>query len=148
VPAQLVAAQRRADAARSARGLSLVMPGGPAASHPNPQITSLDFESKYCFANQQDWQFINCHAAPFLTDDISGRHSDIDAFQSDICVNSGKVRWSATADGDPVFSLDVPEHFCLIRNYDSGWSNADDMTVTVSLETATANYGLAVKWNH
>ena len=148
VPAQLVAAQRRADAARTARGRSLAMPGGSAASHPNPQITSVDFENKYCFNNQSQWQFINCHADPFLTAGISGLHNDIDAFQTDICVNSGKVRWSATADGDPVFGLDVPEHFCLIRNYDSGSSNADFMTVTVSLESATANYGLAVKWNH
>lgn len=147
VPAQLVAAQQRADAARSARGRSLAMPGGPAA-HPNPQITSVDFESKYCFNNQSQWQFINCHADPFVTTGLFGVHSDIDAFQSAICVNSGKVRWTATADGDPVFGLDVPEHFCLVRNYDSGSSNADQIIVTTSLESATANYGLAVKWNH
>jgi hypothetical protein len=147
VPAPLVAAQGRANAAHTARGLPLAMHGG-AASHPAPQITSFDFESKYCFNNASQWQFINCHASPFLTGDHQGVHFDIDALQSDICVNSGKVRWSATADDETVFSLDVPEHFCLIRNYDSGWSNADTMTVTVSLETATANYGLAVKWNH
>lgn len=145
VPAALLAAQRRADAGRIARGRSLAMAGQAPGSHPNPQITSVDFESKYCFNDASSWQNINCHADPFPTTGLHGVHNDIDALQTAICVNAGKVRWSMSADGESQLNMDVPEHFCFRRNLDG---SADSVTVDTTLETSPSTYGLAVKWNH
>jgi hypothetical protein len=145
VPAALLAAQQRANAGRSARGRSLGMAGQAPGSHPNPQITSVDFANKYCNNDASSWQVINCHADPFPTIGLHGVHDNIDALQTAICVNSGKVRWSMSADGVNQFALDVTEHFCFRRNLDG---SADTVTVDTSLESSTANYGLAVKFNH
>jgi len=145
VPAALLAAQRRVDAGRSARGLSRGMAGPAPGAHPNPQITSVDFAAKYCDNDASSWQIINCHNDPFLTGNAHGVHNNIDALQTAICVNAGKVRWSMFADGSNQFSMDVSEHFCFRRNLDG---SADSVTVDTSVESTAANYGLAVKFNH
>lgn len=146
VPELLAQAQARADARldRPAR----VLPAKPASvAGPGPASFSADwFADTYCY--NEPYSFINCHLGTNSTGvkvDLAGTHTDVDEFRTTICVNSGKVTLRTWVDGDPHVGVQVIAGNCW------GWHlwNGGDDTIrdTTTIDSDSANYFLAVKWN-
>jgi len=149
VPARLAEAQARVAAARSARPASKVARAATkqAAGAGTESFTSNWFETNYCY-NQSGWSFINCYAGPLLTTDHSGGANDIDEFFVGVCVNSGKVTMRAYVEGTLMTAVQITDGFCHWYHWTSGLFNADNFQDTTTINSASGQYGLVVKYNH
>jgi hypothetical protein len=83
-----------------------------------------------------------------VTDNLDGTHDDIDEFKTSLCVNSGKVTLRAWVEDDQTLGVQVTDGNCWTYHWWSGLSNADSIRVTSTIDSASANYFLTVKWNH
>jgi hypothetical protein len=147
VPELLAQAQARSDEARRDRP-ARALPAKPASvAGPGPESFSADwFADTYCY--NEPYAFINCHLGVNDTGvkvDLAGTHTDVDEFRTTICVNSGKVTLRTWADGDPHLAAQVVSDHCWGWHL---WNGGDDtIRVTSTIDSDSANYFLAVKWN-
>jgi hypothetical protein len=148
VPAALADAQARADQARSARP-ARELPARPAAVAGTEAFSASWFGNNIC--SNSNYSFINCHTGPNdtgVTGNLAGTHDDIDEFQTTLCVNSGKVTLRAWVEGEQTLGVQVIDGNCLTYHWWSGLFNADFIKVSSTIDSASANYFLAVMWNH
>ena len=146
VPSQLADAQARSDQSRAGR--PLLSAGAKAATNGGTaSFTSSWFETNYCY-NGGGFTFINCHADPLPTGNLFGTHDDVDEFVLSECTNVGKVTLSASIEGDPHLAVQIAAGHCYTYHWTSGLSNADYIQDSAVIDSATGQYGLAVKWNH
>jgi hypothetical protein len=147
VPALLAQAQARADAARRDRP-ARALPAKPASvTGPGPESFNAGwFADNFCY--NEPYTFINCHLGvndSGVKGNLAGTHDDVDEFKTSICVNSGKVTLRTWVDGDPHVGVQVTDGNCWGWHL---WNGGDDtIAVTSTIDSASANYFLAVKWN-
>ncbi|HEX3478406.1 MAG TPA: hypothetical protein VHT91_25470 [Kofleriaceae bacterium] len=147
VPAALAEAQARADAAHADRP-ARALPAQPAAVA-GPQSESFSsswFADNFCY--NESYAFINCHLGVNDTGvkvDLSGTHTDVDEFKASLCVNSGKVTLRTWVDGDPHVAAQVTDGNCWTWHL---WNGGDDtISDSTTIDSASANYFFAAKWN-
>jgi hypothetical protein len=148
VPGALADAQARADEARSARP-AREPSAKPAAVTGTESFSASWFVSNFC--NNTNYSFINCHTGPNntgVTGNLDGTHTDIDEFQTTLCVNSGKVTLRAWVEGEQTLGVQVLAGTCWTYHWWSGLFNADSIRVSSTIDSASANYFLTVMWNH
>lgn len=148
VPSALAEAQARSDEARSARP-ARELPAQPAAVTGPEAFSASWFGSSIC--SNSHYSFINCHTGPNdtgVTGNLDGTHTDIDEFQTTLCVNSGKVTLRAWVEGEQTLGVQVLGGNCLTYHWWSGLFNADSIRVSSTIDSASGNYFLAVMWNH
>jgi hypothetical protein len=145
VPEALAQAQARADAAQAARP-ARALPAQPAAVAGTESFSASGFASNFCY--NEPYAFINCHTGTNdggVTVNLSGTHTDVDEFKASLCVNSGKVTLRTWVDGDPHVAVQVLGGNCWTWHL---WNGGDDtISDSATIDSASANYFLAVKWN-
>jgi len=145
VPALLAQAQARVDEARRDRP-ARELPAKPASVAGTESFTSGGFADSFCY--NESYAFINCHLGVNdngVTGNLAGTHTDVDEMKTSICVNSGKVTLRTWVDGDPHLAVQVTNGNCWSWHL---WNGGDDtIRVTSTIDSASANYFLAVKWN-
>jgi hypothetical protein len=82
------------------------------------------------------------------TGNLDETHYDIDEFKTSMCVNSGQVTLRAYVDSDQRLGVQLTAGNCWTYHWWSGVWNADSIRVTSMVNSTSANYFLAVKWNH
>jgi hypothetical protein len=146
VPSALAEAQARSDEARQSRP-ARELPAKPAsvAGPDSESFVASSFASNFCY--NESYTFINCHLGTNdggVTGNLSGTHINVDEFKASICVNSGKVTLRTWVDGDPHLAVQVTDGNCWTWHL---WNGGDDtISDSSTIDSASANYFLAVKW--
>lgn len=147
VPEALAQAQARADAAGAARP-ARAQPAQPAAvaGTDTESFSASGFANSFCY--NESYAFINCHLGTNdggVTVNLSGTHTDVDEFKASLCVNTGKVTLRTWVDGDPHVAVQVTDGNCWTWHL---WNGGDDtISDSTTIDSASANYFFAAKWN-
>jgi hypothetical protein len=147
VPEPLAAARARADEARRDRP-ARELPAKPESVAGTESFGESWFQDNFCY--NEPYHFINCHTGvndAGVTGNLAGTHLDIDEFKTSICANSGKVTLRAWVEDDQTLGVQVADGNCWTYHWWSGLFNADSIRVTSTIDSASANYFLVVKWN-
>lgn len=148
VPSALAEAQARSDEARQGRP-ARELPAKPASVAGTESFTSSWFANNFCY--NEPYTFINCHTGPGddgVTGNLDGTHTDVDEFKTTLCVNAGKVTLRTWVEGEQRLGVQVLADNCWTYHWTSGLFNADSFRVSSTIDSASANYFLVVKWNH
>jgi len=146
VPDALLAAQARVAAARQGRPSHVASAAN--ASGPIASITDTDFATRYCTTEGGAWTTVHCYTAPPLTGNHSGSAHDIDTFKVSACVNSGKINIKVWTDSDQVLNVDLLANFCSVHTWDSGFSNFDVVSDTLTVTASNTAYDLSTRWDN
>jgi hypothetical protein len=149
VPAALLAAQARVDAARAGRKPVIASTTANAKSGTpvfTPRITDTEFTEDYCANDGGPWENVRCHEDVAIT--RSGIAENVDAFRVAVCVNSGQVQVNIRIEGTSHLSQDLESPLCSWHQYNSGLSNFDDFQDEVDVLKTGTDYDEAVLWNN
>jgi hypothetical protein len=147
VPAALVAAQGRSDAARRDRPVRAAP--APLANGSIESFSPSWFDATYCmgggFFNRICLLGIDETGVKIERDET---RYDIDEAYTAVCVNSGKVEMRVWEDGDKALDVQLFGGDCQWLHHTSGLFNDDSFRVRTDILSASANYFLTLKWNH